>query len=282
MLNKLNKVESVLYYTLMIFLAFLLISPFIYMVSISLASPATNAQATFTYFPREFYFANYLNIFVDQRLLRWTMNSFIITGFSIVGQVFSSAIVAYGFARLQAKGKTILFMILLTTMMIPGQITMIPTFILFRNLGWYNTQLPLIVPNFFGHAFNIFLIRQFIVRISKDLDDSAKIDGLGHIGTFWYIILPQIKPVLLIIAVFTFNSSWGDFFGPLLYIRDIDKTTLAYGVRLLSTPSGQAIMPEWNVVMVASMLLTIPMMIVFYVSQKRIFEDDSIVIGGTK
>ena len=203
MLNRLNKVEKIVYYTVLTLLSFLLISPFIYMISISLASPSTNAQATFTFIPQEFYLRNYLTIFTDERLLRWTFNSMIVTVLAIIGQVFSSALVAYGFARLSARGKTALFMILLTTMMIPGQITMIPTFMLFRTLGWYNTRLPLIIPNFFGHAFNIFLIRQFIVRIPKDLDDSAQVDGLGYIGIFWHIILPQIKPILLIIAVFT-------------------------------------------------------------------------------
>ena len=280
MLNKLNKSEKFIYYTILLIITFLLFAPFLYMVSISLTSPESNAMGNYSVIPKEFYIQNYLKIFADSRLLNWIKNSAIITGISIVGQVMASSLIAYGFARFRARGKNWLFMVVLLTMMIPAQITMIPTFVIFAKLGWYNTILPLIIPNFFGHAFNIFLLRQFIVRIPKCVEQAAQIDGLGYFGVYWHVILPQIKPVLVTISIFTFNSMWGDFFGPLLYIKDVDKTTLAYGVKLLSAPLNSAAGPDWSIVMVASMLLTIPMIAVFFFGQKKIFEDGAVSIGG--
>lgn len=272
-------VDKTMTYGLLAFFGLALVLPFIFMISISLASPATTTKLSFTIFPSEFEFSNYLKVFTEESVGRWILNSVLIVTFCILGQVFVSSFVAFGFARLNAPGKSIIFMVLLSTMMIPGEVTMIPQFVIFRKLGWINTYLPLIVPNFFGGAFNIFLIRQFITRIPTALDDAAKIDGLGYLGIYARIILPLIRPILVTVAIFTFQWNWGWFMGPLIYINDIDKAPLALGVQILSATSSLGEAPKWNLVMVASMLLTLPMILVFFFGQKYVFEAN--ISGGS-
>jgi multiple sugar transport system permease protein len=237
-------------------------------------------MATFTFIPKEFHFENFLKIFqLDLNFSRFFLNSLILVTFAIIGQVLASSMVAYGFARLRAPGKNILFMILLSTMMIPGEVTMIPSFVIFKYLGWINTLLPLIVPNFFSNAFNVFLLRQFISRLPMELDEAAQIDGLGYFGIYVRIILPLIKPALIAIAIFTFTWNWGWFMGPLIYINDFEKAPLALGVQILSATSSSGQVPPWNLVMVGSLLLIVPMLVVFFFGQK--YMDEFGVISGS-
>ncbi len=272
--DKVTLKEKTVLYIIMTGFGLLLFAPFVYMISISLATPATNAKMAFSLIPRDFHWHNYVKVFTDSdiNLGRFLLNSVIISTFAILGQVFSSSLIAYGFARLRARGKKVLFMVVLSTMMIPAQVTMIPQFIIFRYLGWINTMLPLIVPNFFGGAFNIFLIRQFISRIPHTLDEAAKIDGLGYFGIYSRIILPLIKPIIATVAIFTFTWNWGWFMGPLIYLNDIEKMPLALGIEILNSTSNVGATPDWNLVMVASMLLTIPMILLFFFGQKYMFE----------
>ena len=202
----------------------------------------------------------------------FVVNSVIISVLSAVGQVFSSALVGYAFARLRAKGKNITFMIMLATMMIPAQITMIPQFILFKELGWINTFLPLIIPNFFGNAYNIFLIRQFVSRLPVEMDEAAMVDGLGYFGIFRRIVLPMMMPVLIAIAIFTLTWTWGDFMGPLIYLNEDTKMPLALGVQLLTSTSQELQTPPWNLVMVGTVFLSLPMIIIYYFGQKYMYE----------
>lgn len=280
MQRKLSKFEQVFYYTLLVIIGIVMMVPFLYMISITLASNETNFTYSFTVLPHEFVFSNYLVIFQDERILQWTRNSLIITTLNIIGQLLSSSFIAFGFARLKSKWNGIFFGALLATMMLPGQVTMIPIYLLWNKLGFFNTYVPLVFGAFLGNAFNVFLIRQFIVRIPVELDEAAKIDGLGPIGIYFKIILPQIKPVLIIIGIFTFNACWGDYFGPLLYLTSPDKQTLAYGVTLLNAKTNLAEPVDMPQLMVTSMLLTIPMIIVFFFGQKRLFSSDASVIGN--
>lgn len=267
-------------YATLTFLAVLLGTPLLYVISIALASDETTYLATFTLFPKEFHFENFIRIFqMDLNFALFFMNSVILVVASIFGQVIASSMVAYGFARLNAPGKNILFVILLSTMMIPGEVTMIPSFVIFRYFGWINTLLPLIVPNFFSNAFNVFLLRQFISRIPVELDEAAQLDGLGFFGIYFRIILPLIKPALIAIAIFTFTWNWGWFMGPLIYINDFEKAPLALGVQILSATSSSGQVPPWNLVMVGSLLLTIPMLVVYFFGQK--YMDEFGVIGGS-
>ena len=156
-------------------------------------------------------------------------------------------------------------------MMIPGEVTMVPQFIIFRELGWINTFLPLIVPSFFAGAYNVFLIRQFVMGIPRSLDEAAMIDGMGHLGIYFKIILPMTYPILAAIAIFSFSYNWGNFMGPLIYINDPEMTPLALGVQLISTATAGQI-PPWNMVMVASLFLTIPMILVYMFGQRFVYE----------
>lgn len=271
--RRIGLAEAISTYALLIALSLALIAPFLLMISVSLASDATTVKMNFTVIPKEFQFNNYARVFsTNINLGRHIVNSLIIVVGSIVGQVLVSSFVAYGFARFDAPGKNVLFLILLSTMMIPGAVTLIPQFAMYRALGWLGTFAPLIVPNFFGGAFNIFLIRQFIVRLPLDLDEAAKIDGVGPIGIFLHIIFPLIRPIAVAVAILTFQFNWSWFLEPLLYLQDAEKMPLAVAVRTLSATTSAGATPMWNLVMVASMLLTVPMLLVFFFGQRYVFE----------
>ena len=248
-------------------------APLVFVVSIALSSDQTVGTGAFSLFPTEFRWENFIRIFQTQQPVgNFVVNSVIISVLSAVGQVFSSALVGYAFARLRAKGKNITFMIMLATMMIPAQITMIPQFILFKELGWINTFLPLIIPNFFGNAYNIFLIRQFVSRLPVEMDEAAMVDGLGYFGIFRRIVLPMMTPVLIAIAIFTLTWTWGDFMGPLIYLNEDTKMPLALGVQLLTSTSQELQTPPWNLVMVGTVFLSLPMIIIYYFGQKYMYE----------
>lgn len=279
--RRIGRIEAISTYAILGALAVAMLAPFLLMISISLASDATTVQMRFTVIPTEFQFDNYVRAFADSRvdLGRHIVNSLIIVVGSIVGQVLISSFVAYGFARFNAPGKNALFLILLGTMMIPGAVTLIPQFALYRSIGWLGTFAPLIVPNFFGGAFNIFLIRQFIVRLPTELDEAATIDGVGPIGIFWYIIFPLIRPIAVAVAILTFQFNWSWFLEPLIYLQKVEMMPLAVAVRTLSATTSAGATPMWNMVMVASMLLTIPMLLVFFFGQKYVFEAN--ISGGS-
>ncbi|RRR98417.1 carbohydrate ABC transporter permease [Glycomyces terrestris] len=248
--------------------------PFILMVSISLSSDLTSSQNAFTVIPTEFEWRNFTEVFTATGLPvgRFVLNSVLIATLSAVGQVLSSSLVGYAFARLRAPGKGVMFMIVLATMMIPAQITMIPQFLLFKELGWVNTYLPLIVPNFFTNAFNVFLVRQFVSRISGELDEAAQMDGLGYFGVYRRIILPMMWPILTAIAIFTLTHAWGDFMGPLIYLNSEESMPLALGLQYMTGTSNEMQLPPWNLVMVGSIILTLPMIAIYYLGQKYLYE----------
>jgi multiple sugar transport system permease protein len=279
-MNKMGLVEKTFTYLILTALGLLLAAPFVYVISMALASDATSAKLTFTFIPHEFHFENLTRVFTSGlHFDRFLVNSLVLVFFSMLGQVLVSSMVAYAFARLRAPGKEIIFFVLLSTMMIPSEVTLIPQFILFSKLGWINSLLPIIVPNFFGGAYNIFLLRQFISRIPVELDEAAQIDGLGFLGIYLRIILPLIRPALVAVAIFTFVWNWGAFFGPLIYINDVNKMPLALGVQILSATNSAGQIPPWNLVMVGSLLLTVPMILVYFLGQR--FMDQLSLSGGS-
>lgn len=251
----------------------ILAAPFVFMVSIALSSDATVQKVSFTLIPREFHVENLIRVLSsDAQMARWILNSLIIVTFACLGQMFVSAMVAYAFARLRAPGRSALFVVLLSTMMVPIEVTIIPQFVLFRELDWIDTLWPLIVPNLFGGAYNIFLMRQFVTRIPRELDEAAQVDGLGYFGIFSRIVLPLMKPVVVAVGVFSFSFSWGWFFGPLIYLNTETKYPLALGVQFLSGTSTNAQTPPYNLVMVGALFLTVPMVAVYFFSQKYIYQ----------
>jgi multiple sugar transport system permease protein len=273
MTRKVGPFDAATSYALLTVLGALLAAPLLFMVSMALASDATTTQGRFSLIPREFEVGNFARIFDSgYNIGRFLLNSCIIALVAVVGQVLSSSIVAYGFARLRAPGKNALFLVLLSTMMIPGEVTLIPQFVIYRELGWLDTMLPLLVPHFFGGAYNIFLMRQFITRIPRELDEAAQVDGMGFMGIYVKIVLPLMTPVLVAVGVFVFSFAWGWFIGPLIYLNSEDKMPLALGVHLLSATSSAGQAPPWNMVMVGSLLLTVPMILVYFFSQRYIYE----------
>ena len=179
--------------------------------------------------------------------------------FNIVGSLISCSPVAYGFARLRWKGRDQLFILVLVTMILPYQVTMIPLFLLFQKLGWVGTFLPLIIPCFFGNPFFIFLLRQFFQGIPDALSQAARIDGAGEFRIFWQICIPLARPALTTVAIFAFLRSWNDFIGPLLYLSDNKKYTLSIGVHLIRSRLD----PKWEVLMAAGVVMVLPVLIIF-------------------
>ncbi len=264
--------DQVLKYIVLLVLAAVFVLPFVYMLSISLASPKTNSTAAFSLFPSEFYYRNYLELFQGTQIKTWFTNSLLLTSVNTVFTLLSSSLTAYAFARLRAPGKNILFMVLLSTMMMPTQVTLIPQFIIFRNLGWINTLLPLMIPNLFGVPFYVFLLRQFIMRLPNSLDEAAKIDGLGYPGVYARIIMPLITPALAAVSILVIVANWGWFFEPMIYLNETSKYPLAMGVQLLSNTGVVGATKLWNVTFAASMLLVVPMIVLYFVGQKYMFE----------
>jgi multiple sugar transport system permease protein len=198
--------------------------------------------------------------------LRYTINTMIIVIGNILGVLISCSVVGFAFARLRFRGSKVLFYILIVTMLIPWQALMVPQFLFFVKIGWYGTYLPLIIPSFTGSAFFIFLIRQYMRTIPKDLDDAARVDGLNTWQIFWRIILPLSTPVLTVCAVFTFLASWNNLLGPLIYLDDQKMFTVALGlanlVSIADTP--------WNLTMAANRVTIIPTVLVYFFVQKKL------------
>jgi ABC-type glycerol-3-phosphate transport system permease component len=190
--------------------------------------------------------------------------------------VLSSSLVAYSFARLRWPGRDVIFIILLSTMMLPGQVTMIPVFVIYKTLGWVDTLKPLWVSSFLGNAFFIFMLRQFFLTLPKELEESAVIDGCGYLRIFWKIMLPQVTPALIAVVIWQFMSSWNDFMGPLIYINTKEKMTLPLGLQFFQTIHGS----DYALMMAASFMMTLPVIIVFFVAQRYFIE--GITLTGIK
>jgi ABC-type glycerol-3-phosphate transport system permease component len=195
----------------------------------------------------------------------------------VVGVVFSSSLAGYSFAKLRWPGRDLIFFVLLSTMMLPGQVTMIPIFILFKKFGWINTFYPLTVPTFFGGgAFNIFLMRQFFLTIPYELDEAARIDGASFFKIYTNIELPLSIPVITAISIFTFIGSWNDFMGPLIYLNDASKYTIQLGLRMFQADFSS----DWSALMAMSIVTALPCIILFFVAQRYFIQ--GIVLTGLK
>lgn len=197
---------------------------------------------------------------------RYTLNTLVIFGGNVVGTLISCSLVAFAFARMRFRGSAMLFNVLIITMLIPWQVLMIPQFLMFHRLGWYGTYLPLIVPSFFGSAFFIFLIRQYMRTFPAELDDASRIDGCNHFQTYLYIILPLCVPVLTVCVVFLFLGSWGDLLGPLIYLDHNHKFTVAIGLANFATRAN----PNNNQLMAANLIMMIPPLLIYFFAQEKL------------
>lgn len=269
--------RTITVYAALALVSLVLILPFLWIISTSLKGDEDIFTTPPRWIPTDIRWENYSDVFDRMPYLIYFRNSVFVTVMTIVGVVISSSLVAYAFACLRWPGRNALFIFVLATMMLPMQVTMIPMFVLFKELGWLNTYKPLIVPAFFGGgAFNIFLLRQFFLTIPKELFEAARIDGCSEFRIYWNIVLPLAKPALATVAILTFMFSWNDFLGPLIYLSDQLKGTLALGLALFV---GQH-QTEWGMLMAASVLMMVPMVLIFFFFQRYFIK--GFVMSGIK
>jgi multiple sugar transport system permease protein len=202
----------------------------------------------------------------NRPFFRYALNTMVIILGNLAGTILSCSLVGFAFSRLKFRGRDFLFTVLIITMLIPWQVLMIPQFLMFHKIGWYGTYLPLIVPSFFGNAFYIFLIRQYMLTLPKELDEAARIDGCSWFQTYFRIILPLSKPVLTVVAVFVFLDEWNDLLGPLIYLDDGSKFTVAIGLANIATRAD----PSLNLVMAANLLIMIPPVLIYFFAQDKL------------
>lgn len=272
------RVQRLLTHAILIVGMIAVLFPLAWMLSTSLKPPTQVNKFPPIWIPNPIMWSNYpraLTIFPVSFLV-FVRNSLFMSIAITVGTVLSNMVVAYAFARLRFRGQRVLFLIVLSTMMLPGQVTMIPLFILFSKLGWINTYNPLIVPAFFGSAYFVFLLRQFYTTIPRDLDDAARIDGCGILGVFFRIILPMSRPALGISAIFAFSWAWNDFLGPLIYLSKMETFPLALALSYLRSTYRVL----WSELMVASFIAMIPPLLLFFIAQRYYIQ--GIVITGVK
>lgn len=196
-------------------------------------------------------------------------NTLVLCLLTVIGTVTSSALAAYGFARIPWRGRNKVFLLALATMMVPFPVVMVPVYALFRNLGWIGTLKPLWVGSFCAGAFNVFLLRQFFLTLPKDLSEAARIDGCGEFRIFWQIILPLARPALMVVGLFQFMATWNDFMGPLIFLTNQKDFTLALGLQFFQSQHGGT---EWHYLMAASTLIVLPIILLFFFTQKTFIE----------
>jgi len=224
----------------------------------------------------EVHWENYPEAVTSIPFLRYTLNTLIVTFVGMAGMLFSCSLVAYGFSRFRARWLNILFLVLLSTIMLPAQVRLIPTYVLFQKIGWIDTLLPLIVPLFFANAYDVFLLRQFFMTIPLELDDAARVDGASPLQILLHIILPQSRPILVTLAVFHFLYAWNDFYEPLIYLHTRDSWTLAVGIQSFNALYSN----NTHLIMAASALMIIPPIVLFFLAQKIFVQ--GVVFSGVK
>lgn len=248
-------------------------APFLWMLSTSLKTPDKAIEFPPQIWPRPLAPQNYWEVTSSEHTSfpLWARNSLIVSVLTVMGTTLSSAIVAYGFAKIRFRGRGVLFVIMLATMMIPFPVTMVPLFSIFRTLGdwtgiaWLGTFKPLWVPAWFGSAFNIFLLRQFFLTIPNELSEAARIDGCGEIGIFLRVVLPLARPALAVVALFSFMVVWNDFLAPLVYLQRPEQFTLALGLQNFQSQLGGT---PWHLLMAASVLVILPVIALFFLAQR--------------
>jgi len=230
--------------------------------------------------PQTFTPQNYVDVWLEAPLAVWLMNTVIVTVLAAVTVAMSSAMVAWGFAYFRFKGRGVLFGFVLATMMLPGAVTMIPTFLIWNALGMTGTLVPLWAGNLFGSAFYVFLLRQFFLGLPRDVFEAARIDGAGNVRLFWSIALPLAKPAFIIALLFEAQAAWTDLMTPLIYLRDSDTFTIPRGLKALVDQFGFGGNWNWEIIITASVITTLPMIILFFVGQRYFV--DGIATTGMK
>ncbi|MEM7283872.1 MAG: carbohydrate ABC transporter permease [Pseudomonadota bacterium] len=269
-------VGSILTYITLIVGALILMIPLFWMISTSVKPQNEIYTFPIVWIPSEIVWQNYPQVFESVSFARFLWNSTVISVFGIIGNVIGSAIAAYGFARFRFPGRNVLFIIMLSTMMVPAWVTMIPTFIIFKNLGWLNTYLPLIVPHFFAQPFYTFLLRQFFLGVPRELDEAARIDGASTWRIFWQIYLPLSNAALITVAIFAFFFHWNELLMPLIYLQSQDKFPVALGIASFVSDQTQ----NFALMMAAALIAMAPLLVVFFFAQRLFIQ--GVVMTGVK
>jgi ABC-type glycerol-3-phosphate transport system permease component len=255
--------------------ALVVLVPFAWMVTTSVKPDGDVFLVPIRWIPRRLQLQNYVLATTAIPFWEYAVNSVHVTVLVVLGSVGSSSLVAYAFARLRARGRDLLFIVLLSRLMLPSEVTLVSTYLIFKGVGWVDTYNPLIVPAYFGNAFFIFMLRQFYMTLPVELDDAAKIDGCGYFGIYARIIVPLSKPALATVAIFSFFETWNAFQGPLIYLNTMEKYTLPVGLTFFH---DQYMGTPWNQMMAASLLAMIPCLVVFFFAQ-RTFIQGAVLTG---
>lgn len=271
-----NSTGRIAAYVIILLLALCYVFPFYWMASTSLKSDTEVFKWPPVLIPEVLHWKNYPAALNYIPFWKYMLNTLVIAGLTVIGTVASSSIIAYGFSRIQWRGRDVIFLIYLSTLMLPFQVTMIPLYIVFKNLGWVGNILPLIVPAFFGNPFFVFLLRQFFLTIPLELTDAARVDGCSEFRTYWSIILPLCKPALAAVALFTFLAAYRDFLGPLIYLSLQESWTISLGLQLFKNQYGA----QWQLMMAAATISLLPVFILFFLTQKTFVQ--GITLTGVK
>ena len=272
-----GRFSTALRYAVLSALAVLFAAPFLWMLSVSLTTADQVLDRNRPFIPSEPAWRNYVEALTVLPFHVFFKNTLMVAILCVIGQTLSAAMVAFAFARLRFRFREPLFLLVLSTMLLPPQVTMIPTFVLWTIPGWIDSLKPLIVPAFFGGgAFFIFLLRQFFLTIPTELEDAARIDGCGNFRIFWHVALPLAKPALATVALFSFVFHWNDFLGPLIYTQSLEKKTLAVGLSAFKSLHGT----EHHLLMAASVAVLLPILVIFFFTQRYFTE--GVVMTGVK
>ena len=261
-------------YPLLIALSITFLIPFAWLVLTSF-KPTSELFAG-TLLPSRFTTEHYQDVFANSPVVRWFGNTLLVSVLAVVSVVFSSALVAFGFARLRFRGRNVLFALVIATYMLPVGVTLIPTFLIWNQLNAVGTFFPLWAGNLFGSAFYIFMLRQFLLTIPQDLADAARVDGAGYFRIFWDIMLPLVRPALVAVAIFEFQAKWNDLLNPLIYLNRPAMYTMALGLTSFKTEFEM----QWGIWMAASVIFTLPMIILFFLAQR--FFVEGVAMTGIK
>ncbi|MCY3575321.1 MAG: carbohydrate ABC transporter permease [Chloroflexi bacterium] len=259
-----DRIKRAIAYTIVMIMAVAYIFPLYWLVVTALKTDVEIFQQPPPIFPPDPQWQNFGASTTYIPFWRYMWNTIAISGLTVLGTVLSCTFIAYGFARIQWPGRNLFFLIYLSTIMLPSQVTLIPLYLIFRDLGWVGTFLPLVVPHFFGSALYVFLLRQFLLTIPQELSDAARIDGASELGILWHVMIPLMRPAMAVVALFTFVQTYRDFLGPLIYLQNQQDWTISLGLKLFQNMYGA----QWQLMMAASTLAMLPTIVLFFFTQK--------------
>lgn len=268
--------EVIVLYAFLVVLAVLFILPIFYLFMGSFKAESELFRQPFKWLPDKFQFGNYVNMFSSIPFFKYLRNTMIIVICNIAGSLISCSLVAYGFSRLRWPGRDKVFILVLVTMILPYQVTLVPLFLMFTKMKWIGTFLPLTVTCFFGNPFFIFLLRQFFTGIPQDISEAARIDGAGEFTIFSKLVLPMAKPALTTVAIFAFIRSWNDFLGPLVFLGKDELYTLSLAASMLKSNLD----PNWSLLLALGAVMVLPVLILFFIMQKYFIQ--GIAMSGIK